>query len=211
GTFALNQGKLTTALATNPSAVTSLLARSGSATDSRIASVNGTDSTSGGSYAVVVTQAAQAASAITGAYPSSPPPNTFTVSSNGVTATVTAPPGADLATILTLINNALKAAGITQLSASASGSGFQIQSSVYGANARFTIAGDTLSGLNGTYARVNVAGTINGKSATGTGQVLTSTAGASSGLQVKVVATPADVSGAGGTLSLGSASFSQGV
>ena len=47
--------------------------------------------------------------------------------------------------------------------------------------------------------------------ATGTGQVLTSTAGASSGLQVKVTATAADVSGAGGTLSLGSATFSQGV
>jgi len=211
GTFALDQGKLTTALATNPSAVTSLLARSGSATDSRIASVTGSDATAGGSYAVVVTRAAQAASAITGAYPSSPPPNTFTVTSNGVTATVTAPPGADLTTILTLINNALRTAGITQLSASASGSGFQIQSSVYGASTSFTVAGDTSFGLNGTYTGVNVAGTINGKAATGTGQVLTSTAGASSGLQVKVAATPTDVSGAGGTLSLGSATFSQGV
>jgi flagellar hook-associated protein 2 len=211
GTFALDTGKLTTALATNPSAVTTLLARSGSATDSRIASVNGTDATSGGSYAVVVSQAAQAAIAISGAYPSSPPPNTFTVTSNGVTATVTAPPGADLATILTLINGALKTAGITQLSASASGSGFQIQSSVYGASTKFTVAGDTSFGLNGTYAGVNVAGTINGQAASGTGQVLSSSTGASSGLQVKVVATPADVAGAGGTLSLGSATFSQGV
>jgi flagellar hook-associated protein 2 len=211
GTFALDTGKLTTALATNPSAVTNLLARSGSATDSRIASVNGTDATSGGSYAVVVTQAAQAAIAISGAYPSSPPPNTFTVTSNGVTATVTAPPGADLATILTLINSALKTVGITQLSASASGTGFQIQSSVYGASTKFTVAGDTSFGLNGTYAGVNVAGTINGQAASGTGQVLSSSTGASSGLQVKVVATPADVAGAGGTLSLGSATFSQGV
>lgn len=211
GTFALDTGKLTSALATNPSAVTALLARSGSATDSRIASVNGTDATAGGSYAVTVTQAAQAAIAISGAYPSSPPPNTFTITSNGVTATVTAPPGADLATILSMINSALKAAGITQLSASANGNGLQIQSSVYGASTSFTIAGDTSLGLNGTYTGVNVAGTINGRAATGTGQVLTSTAGASSGLQVKVTATPADVSGAGGTLSLGSATFSQGV
>jgi len=73
------------------------------------------------------------------------------------------------------------------------------------------IAGDTSFGLNGTYAGVNVAGTINGHAASGTGQVLSSSTGASSGLQVKVVATPADVAGAGGTLSLGSATFSQGV
>jgi flagellar hook-associated protein 2 len=211
GTFALDQGKLTTALSADPRAVTNLLARSGSAADTRIASVTGSDSTAGGSYPVVVTRAAQAATVTGGVFYSPVAPYSFTVTSNGNTATVHVAAGEDLAAILTAVNDALKAAGTSQISASANGGAIQIQSSVYGSSTAFTVAGDTNFGLNGTYAGVDVAGTVDGKAASGTGQILSTSSGASSGLQVRVVATPTDVSDAGGTLSLGSASFSQGV
>jgi flagellar hook-associated protein 2 len=211
GTFALDQGKLTTALSADRNAVTNLLARSGSAADTRIASVTGSDSTAGGSYAIAVTRAAQAATVTGGVFYSPVAPYSFTVTSNGNTATVHVAAGADLATILTAVNDALKAASITQISASTSGGAIQIQSAVYGSSTAFTVAGDQSLGLNGTYAGVDVAGTIDGKAATGTGQILSSSSGPARGLRVRVGATPADVSGAGGTLSLGSASFSQGV
>jgi flagellar hook-associated protein 2 len=211
GTFALDQSKLTGALAADPRAVTNLLARSGSAADTRIASVTGSDSTASGNYAVVVTRAAQAATVTGGVFYSPVAPYSFTVSANGNTATVNVAAGADLATILAAVSDALKAAGLTQVSASASGGAIQIQSSVYGSSTAFTVAGDQSFGLNGTHAGVDVAGTIDGKAASGTGQFLSSSSGASTGLQVRVGATPADVSGAGGTLSLGSASYSQGV
>jgi flagellar hook-associated protein 2 len=211
GTFALDQGKLTTALSADPRAVTNLLARSGSAGDTRIASVTGSDATAGGSYPVVVTRAAQAATVTGGVFYSPVAPYSFTVTSNGNTATVNVAAGDDLSAILTKVNDALKAAGISQVSASANSGAIQIQSSVYGSSTAFTVAGDTNFGLNGTYAGLDVAGTINGQAATGTGQILSASSGASSGLQVRVTATPTDISDAGGTLSLGSASFSQGV
>jgi flagellar hook-associated protein 2 len=211
GTFALNQSKLTTALGADPRAVTNLLARSWSAADNRIVSVTGSDSTAAGSYAVVVTRAPQAATVIGGVFWSPVAPYSFTVTSNGTTATVNVAAGANLATVLASINDALKAAGLTQISASSSGGAIQIQSSVYGSSTAFTVAGDQSFGLNGTYAGVDVAGTIDGRAASGTGQILSSSSGGSTGLQVRVGATPTDVSGAGGTLSLGAASFSQGL
>ncbi|HMC09375.1 MAG TPA: flagellar filament capping protein FliD, partial [Actinomycetota bacterium] len=113
-------------------------------------------------------------------------------------------------------------AGLTQLVATAtSGGAIQIQDAQYGSAAGFTVSGDSTVGpngisagtfgLNGTYAGVDMAGTIDGQAATGAGQVLTSSTGASSGLQLRVTATADDVAGAGGSLSLGSASFSQGI
>jgi flagellar hook-associated protein 2 len=211
GTFALDQSKLTAALSADAHAVTNLLARSGSAADNRILSVTGSDKTAGGSYGVVVTRAPQAATVTGGVYWSPVTPYSFTVTSNGTTATVHVAAGEDLATILASVNDALKAAGLNQISATSNGGAIQLQSSVYGSSTSFTVAGDQSLGLNGTYAGVDVAGTIDGQAAVGTGQILASSSGASSGLQVRVGATPADVSAAGGTLSLGSASLSQGI
>jgi flagellar capping protein FliD len=57
-----------------------------------------------------------------------------------------------------------------------------------------------------------VAGTVGGLAATGAGQLLTVTGdGKANGLTVRVTATAADVAGAGGSLALGSLTYTAGV
>ena len=75
------------------------------------------------------------------------------------------------------------------------------------------MSGATAFGLDGTYTGQDVAGTINGVAATGAGQTLTAPAGSGSaeGLIVRVTASPDEVAAAGGTLALGSISYSEGL
>src|SRR5207253_896089 len=154
---------------------------------------------------------AQQATATGVAYVAPTSDGTLTISLGATTANATVAAGDDLNTALGKINTALKAAGLTQLTASATtGGAIQIQSAQYGSGTHFTVA-DTNFGLNGTVAGVDVAGTIAGQVATGAGQTLSSSTGASSGLQIRISATAADVSAGGGSLSLGSATFSQGI
>lgn len=212
GTLALNQSTLFSALTANPNAVTQLLSRSGTATDARVASVAGTDFTQAGTYGVVITQAATAAGAVSAAYGPPPSNQTFTVTANGVTATVTLAAGDTESTAVGKINAALSAAGLKQLIAQDNGAGaIQLQDSNFGSGASFTVAGSGALALDGTYQGTDVAGTINGVAATGAGQTLFSTSGASNGLTLQITATPADVAAAGGTLSLGTATLTQGI
>src|SRR5439155_14376813 len=113
---------------------------------------------------------------------------TFALSVGSTSANVTVLAGDDLNTALGRINSALKGAGLTQLAASAtSGGAIQIQDAQYGSAAIFSISGDDTFGpdgpspgslaLNGIYAGVDIAGTIDGQAATGAGQVLSSSTG----------------------------------
>ena len=112
------------------------------------------------------------------------------------------------------INTALASAGVSAVSAEAvnvSGSDYiQLDHSGYGSAADFEVIGDPF-GLAGTYAGTDVAGTIGGEAATGNGRSLTASAGDPEGLVVLVSATAAEVSGAGGSLSLGDITYARGV
>lgn len=212
GTLQLNQATLFSALTANPTAVTTLLSRAGTASDARITSVAGTDLTRAGTYAVAITQAASQASATGAPYVAPGADQTFTIASGTTTATVALTAGDSESAALAKIATALQAAGLTQLTAMDNGSGaIKLQDSSYGAAAAFTVAGSTGLGLDGTYAGTDVAGTIDGQAAHGAGQSLFATTGPSNGLTVHVTATPADVVAAGGTLSLGSATLTQGI
>lgn len=212
GTLQLNQSTLFSALTANPAAVSTLLSRSGKASDARITSVAGTDLTHAGSYAVAITQAASQASATGSAYAAPATDQTFTIASGTTTASVSLTAADGESAALVKIKIALQAAGLSQLTALDNGSGaIRLQDSSYGAAATFTVAGSGALGLDGTYAGTDVAGTIDGQAAHGAGQSLFSSAGPASGLAVRITATPADVSAAGGALALGTATLTQGI
>lgn len=211
GTFALDESKLRAALDKDHNAVARLFARAGSATDARVEYIFASDTTKPGTYGVQITQAAQTASVTGAAYASPAADETFTITSGATVATVVVKAGNTLAQAVTAINDALSAAGIASIKASDSGGAINLSETRYGSKITFSVAADESFSLNGTFAGADVAGTINGHAATGTGQLLRSDAGASTGLQVRVMAASSDVVAAGGTLALGNVVYSEGI
>jgi flagellar hook-associated protein 2 len=211
GTYEIDEAKLRGILTDDPDAISRLFARSGSAADSRMGYVFASDKTVAGSYAVQVTQAAEVARITSGAYVAPGADETFDIVSGSRTANVTIAAGSSLSQAIDAIQDALDAAGITTVKALDGGGTIQLEETRYGAANKFTVSGDDLFSMNGTFAGLDVAGTINGLAATGSGRLLRSTTGASEGLQVEVTATTADVTGAGGTLALGDLAYTNGI
>lgn len=214
GTFDIDETKLRAALQDDFDAVVGLVTEGGTAADSRVGFVSAGESTIEGDYSVVVTQAATRARATSSVFSSPAADSTFQIVIGGTTVDVSVTTGQGVAAVVDAINSALTAAGATSVSASAvnvSGSDYiELNHSSYGSAADFQVLGDPF-GLAGTYTGTDVAGTIGGEAATGSGQSLTADAGSPEGLIVRVMATTADVSGAGGSLALGDISYSRGV
>jgi flagellar hook-associated protein 2 len=214
GTFDLDESKLQTALEADFDAVVGLLVEGGTAADSRLGYVAAGSATVEGNYEVVVTQAATRAQATSAVYAAPGSDSTFQIVVGSTTVDVSVTTGQAIGDVVSAINLALNAAGVTSVSADAvnvSGSDYiQLNHSSFGSAAEFEVLGDPF-GLVGTYAGTDVAGTIGGEAATGSGQSLTASAGSPEGLIVRVSASAADVSGAGGTLSLGDISYARGV
>ncbi len=214
GTFDIDESKLRTALETDYDAVVDLLVESGSSADSRATFVASGESTVEGTYEVVVTQAATKAQATSAVYSAPGSNSTFQIVVGSETVDVDVTVGQTITEVVQAINTALDAAGVSVVTASAinvSGSDYiELNHSSYGSSADFEVIGDPF-GLAGTYAGVDVAGTIGGEAATGSGQSLSATAGDPNGLILKITASPGDVSGAGGSLSLGDMTFNRGV
>ncbi len=219
GSMAVNSSQLNTALATSPSDIASLFSTVGKATDSLVQYANSSTSTQPGTYAVNVSQVATQGQ-LTG---SVAPTLTITAGSNdmvnlnvdGNSVAVTLPAGtyssaSALATQLESSingNSTLSAAGVS-VGVTVNASGYlNLTSNIYGSASSVAVTGgDGSSGLLGSApVRTNgldVAGSINGAAATGSGQLLTSTAGNSSGLSLTIAG--------GNTGSRGTVSFSQG-
>ena len=221
GTLAVNSTQLQSAINANPTAFAGMFAQSGQATDSQINYSGSTSATQPGTYAVNITQlATQSNVAGTAALSSS---TTITAGSNdtlqvqldGNTENIVLPPGtytpAQLASaVQSAINgNTTFAAAGSSVTAGINASGaLQLTSSRYGSASYINIiGGDGQSTLNFAGAIVNhgvdVAGSINGVTATGSGQTLTGATGnASAGLSINVVG--------GATGSRGTISYSTG-
>lgn len=213
GTFDFNETKLRDALAADFDAVTDLLLETASAADSRVTFVSAGDGTVEGSYEVVITQAATKATALSDIYKKPNDDETFQIIVDGTSVDVSVSKNDDIATVVDAINSALAAAGQSAVTASIytdfPHDYIQLDESTYGA-ASFEVVGDSF-GLAGTYTGTDVAGTIGGEAATGSGQTLTADSGDPNGLSVLVTATADDVSGAGGSLSLGDVTYNSGV
>jgi flagellar hook-associated protein 2 len=210
GTFTVDEAKLRKAFETDFQGTAEVLSRSASSSDSRLQFLRANDDTVAGTYAVEITAAATRPGVVGAAYMPPGTDDAFVVTQDGRTVNIVVSAGSDLQSALSQINAALAAAGVATIRATDSGGAIQLQDSRYGSQVGFTVTGGSL-GLAGSYVGSNVAGTIDGKAATGLGQSLTAATGSAKGLQFRVTASPADVATAGGTLSLGSSTFQEGV
>jgi len=210
GTLGLDTTKLNAAVSSNFSDVASLFATVGTASDSLVKYNASTSGTKPGNYALNVTAVATQGS-ITGnvnlntvndgvngvgitAIASGTTINAFL---NGTSASVALAAGTynptQLATMIQSAINGTTAFAGSSVSASVNSSGFlQLTSNLYGSPSGISIsdgAGTSVANFYGAGTStpgMDVAGSIGGNSATGSGQFLTGTSGDSSGLQIQV-------------------------
>lgn len=217
GTLAVDNTKLQKAMDDNVGDVAALFAATGKASDSLAAFTSATDKTVPGTYALSVSQLATQGKTVGGVVAGltvDATNDTLEVELDGVTATVTlaqasyADAAALAAEVQSKINgaSAFADAGKT-VTVSEAASVFTITSDGYGSNSSVSITGgngkNNLVGANPTDSTgLDVAGSINGIAATGSGQFLLSAAGDAQGLKIQVT---------GGALGeRGTVSFSRG-
>jgi flagellar hook-associated protein 2 len=213
GQLSVNSAKLASAISTDPNGIRRLFLGIGTPTNGAVAFTGLSAKTAPGTYGIAINVAPQKAT-IGGSTDAtlqdlssngltSDETLSFTYSNNNTASTPTISSFSATLTAGSRINdivNALNSTFATQkagLSASNDGGKLKITSSDYGKDIAFTVvsnqAGATQTGI-GTTVRsaegVDVAGTINGHSATGKGNVLTSSSGfAEDGLSVSTTAT----------------------
>jgi flagellar hook-associated protein 2 len=201
GSLSLNSTMLNSAVQSNAGDFAGLFSALGSPSDSQISYVSSTAATTAGTYAIYVSQMATNGSAqgsqaaqttITQGVN-----DTLNVTVDGVSGTVTLAPGTYTAASLaqqlqTQINGtaAFSSAGVSVV-ASQSGGVLTLTSQSYGSSSNVNVTGgDGSAALFGTATStqgVDVAGTINGVPATGSGQFLTGATGtATEGLDLQI-------------------------
>lgn len=229
GQLSFDKSTFEAAFNANPSEVEAMFTQGGtfapssSAYTGEVTLLDAANATASGTYAVDVSQSATQATDA-GAVLSSgavSTAETLTMTMGGESASYTTTAGESLADVAAGINQVLAQNGLA-MSASVVDSGDQLQlaSTDYGSAASFSVSSsDTASGTTGlagstagtpvTYTGTDVAGTIDGVAATGTGQFLTVPASSSSpaaGLSLQVTA-----SGITSSTLLGSYSYSPGI
>ena len=225
----LDSTKLAQALASNPDAVMRLFARYGESNDARVSFLTATGDTkaSGVSgYAVEITQTATHSRVTAGATQASALAADETLTVNGVAIALTT--GMTQQQVLDAINAHTADTGVVALATGADGTGtgnyLTLRRAAYGpatitAVSTASNSGGDSSGLGNLQVTeaapqgesgtgtgelgLNVAGTIGGQTAQGSGQMLTATAGDPKGLSIMVTATAPG--------SYGTVVFSQGV
>ncbi len=215
GTLKLDASKLGTVLADSTKDVSTLFAAVGKPTDSLVSFAGSTADTKNGAYALSVTQLATQGKAVGGDAAvltiGSGSNDSLNLTVDGVAASVTLAAGtytaaALAAEIQSKINGvtALSSAGIG-VAVTQSGGVLSVTSNRYGSASTVLITGGTakadLFGTQTETAGVDVAGSIGGNTATGSGQTLTGS-GDSSGLALMVTG--------GATGARGSVSFARG-
>ena len=199
GTLKLDASKLTAALSDSAKDVSTLFAAVGKPTDSLVSFVSSTADTKNGSYAVNVTQLATQGKAVGGAAAAltivADSNDTLNITVDGVSASLILAAGtytaAGLAAELQSKINGASALSSADIGVSVSESAgvLTVTSSRYGSASTVSISGGTaaadLFGTAAETAGVDVAGSIGGVAATGSGQALTG-AGDASGLKVSI-------------------------
>jgi flagellar hook-associated protein 2 len=170
GNFTFDQSKFLAAYNANPSGVAQMFTQGGSSANPNVTFISASDSTRGGSYAVNVTQLATQASTtgLNGTWPTGADSSIgVRVGTNQISYEVKATDSQ--ADVVAGLNTAFANAGLA-LEASIDTTGVKIASVGYGHNSKVDVAWD---GTNfSSFAGTDVAGTINGVTATGNGQQL---------------------------------------
>lgn len=185
GALTLDETALRTAITDDVAAVDRLFAHGGSAT-AGLRFVSGPASADG-DHEVVISQASSAP-AFTGATYArdNAADRTLTITLDGRAIQVTVARSSSRALAVTQINDQLAQAGVSTLTASSDGTALRLQESRHGSQIAFEVSGSGSWGLDSPvgspYRGTDVAGTIDGVAATGSGRRLT----AASGLTVEV-------------------------
>jgi flagellar hook-associated protein 2 len=210
--FTFDKTAFLAAYASDPSSVQGLFEAKGSTTDTSISVVSSPSSKNltAANWAVNVTALATQASdsgAIIGSGKLNPA-ETISLRMNGTTVSYTSANNDTLASIATGLNNAIAAAGLgLTVSTANGGNQLVVKSTAYGSASSFDVMSTkTGSGLVSTantwqtHAGTDVAGTVNGVTFTGSGQLLTAPTSDTTlgGLILKVTST---TTGAHGTYS----------
>ncbi|MGB1928581.1 MAG: flagellin [Mariniblastus sp.] len=181
----------------------------GTASDTDVTFLKATSDTSAGSYAVAVTTVAERANATAGTAQTTNLAAAETLTVNGVSISLNA--GLDQNAVVSRIN---EFTGQTGVVAAVVGGATQLRTESFGTAATIDVISDTAaaatsSGFGTTLVQdsgVNVAGTIGGNAATGSGAVLTGSAGASQGIMVSIAEDAANltqtVTGAQGNITI---------
>ena len=218
GTLAVNNSMLASTLQSNFNNVAGLFAATGSATDNLITYSTQTSSTQPGTYPVNITQLATQGNETGNVAPNltitAGTNDTLNMNINGNNITVTLPAATYSSTqalasqLQSLINSnsTLSAAGIAVSATVTSGGNISVTSNNYGSTSSvIATGGNGLSNIFGTAISTqgtDVAGTIDGLAASGSGQQLTAINGNAQGMSITV---------SGGALGArGTASYSQG-
>ena len=216
GTLALDASKLDTAITNNFNDLASLFAAVGKASDSLVSYSSAATTTKPGSYAVNATTLATQGNTV-GDFNLNAGLNiiaastTINVTLDDVSASVALAAGNYTATQLSvMIQSAINgtsafSSASSSVAATIDGSGFlTLNSNRYGSSSIISLssgAGTPVSAFMGTATNItglDVAGTIDGGAATGSGQFLTSSAGNSTGIKLQI---NGGLTGARGTLS----------
>ena len=193
GTLSLDTDKLSTAISNNSDDIAAVFAQTGRATDGLITYSSGTSDTTPGSYAISISQLAthgdSVGSGAVGSLTIDGTNDTLEVTLDGISATVTLahstyPTATALAQeVQSAINSitAFATAGSSVTASASGGSVITITSSKYGSSSTVSVTGGNglanLLGAPTETAGLNVAGTIGGAPATGSGQYLTGATG----------------------------------
>jgi flagellar hook-associated protein 2 len=220
GTLNFDQNAFESAFTANPSQVQALFTQGGSFSPSSSSytgqvTVNyASNTTRPGSYDVNITQSASQAidsgAVLAGGTVSSP--ETLTLGMGGSTITYTTSAGQTLASITQGLNASFAANGM-QLSAQVvNGNQLELRSDAYGSGTTFDVSSTGGAGglglTTGNVAGTDVAGTINGVTATGSGQYLTAPSSDPTlgGMQLRITA-----SGISSATDLGTFTYTPGV
>ncbi|HJV75569.1 MAG TPA: flagellar filament capping protein FliD [Noviherbaspirillum sp.] len=203
GVMSLDSGKLSSAMSNSMKDVTALFSSIGTSTDSLVKYDSATSATTPGDYAIYIsklaTQGNVAGSNVIAATTNINSGNKdLTLSVNGVSASISLVEGtyssasALAAQVQSAINgaSAFSSAGISvSVKIDASGK-MVITSNKYGSDSKVSISGSAVATILGTTTAtdgIDVAGTIGGVTATGSGQFLTGANGSTSqGLKLQV-------------------------
>lgn len=199
-TLALNKGTLTSALSKDADAVAKRFGTFGASSNAAVTFLSAGNSalatTTG--YTVNITTAARQAEVVGGTAANAALPGSETLTFSGglftTPTTVALAAGNTLAQTIAQINNSVAGQTVT---AYEDGGRLGLRSKNHGVTQTFSVVSDQATGYSGlgttvlTGTGINVAGTINGETATGSGQILTGneSGGAANGLAVKVTGT----------------------
>lgn len=196
GQLLINDEKMDDALTGHLDAVKRIFLDVGTSTNSQIGYVGHGNSTVAGTYSVAVTQIAEQAS-VQASYEMSgggiAQDETLTFSYNGADYKVNLTTGMTLSEVVSTVNSFMDENDLV-IAASASGNTLKIGTEAYGSEQTVSVVSNVAAASGGTGigttklsdSGLDVAGTIGGETASGKGQLLTSTAGDANGLMVLV-------------------------